>query len=283
MAKKGEKKRKLVLMTCIHGRHNITSAFFIQRAYLEEELKMEIPIAFAYTEDEDLENLLSQQLVRNYDKYKQTDNYPLSEKHNVMLDRALEYNSEKVMHVGSNDLVSAEYVQMALESDYEWVGVNEMYVHSLSRNRSIHMRYGTGKRLLGSGRVFSSKLLKSASTGLEYRVRRPYYNLRAGDVTHIPDAVADKLLERSVIERTTKKARKTCLWFKKINRGLDNASDEVIASLGYKQVNVSQDFDEPQIAGLSSGEDLTPFDRHRGAEVSPEFLVKIAPEIDFEQ
>lgn len=280
MAKKKEE-YPIAIMTCIHRRHAVTRGFMLHRHYLEEELGHRIPLGFAYTEDEDLENIAD--LVTDYDKFIQVENFPISEKHNKMLEAALDIKTDKFLHVGSNDLVSPEYVKKAIESDADWAGVSEMFIYSYARNKSIKISYRNGIRCLGSGRLMSRCMINAAGIGYEYEMtNRPYYGHKKGDKVFIPDGLVEKLESRSLIARTGKKVRKPCLWLAKLNKGLDNYSDSVLHDAGYRQEVWNDEFEHPQIVGLASGEDLTPFDRHNGQETDVDFFDFISPDLTIE-
>ncbi len=274
-------RHKLAIITAIQGRRATTSAFFIQRDYLEEKLGLELPICFSYSIKEDLENLEDQGLVKPYDVYEAMPNFPVSEKFNTALKVALKTEAKKFLLLGSNDLASLEYLQHALKTKNDWEGTSDIFVYSYARKKSKLATYSNAGKLWGSGRIMSRKMLEAAGKGFEYRFRRPYYNIPKHEVRFVPDSLAEGLLKRSQMERSEKKVRRVCLWFGDINKGLDNASHEALVKAGYKLVNNSPKFEGPQIVALATGQDLTPFDRLRGQEfIGTEYMELICPEVE---
>lgn len=96
---------KLGLITALHGRHKLTELFAAHTA------QFGLPVFAAITEG-DTANVLTAQ--RFGFAYREMPNEPVGDKFQSALDMAMEAGCDAVMILGSDDFVSAEFVEAAV-------------------------------------------------------------------------------------------------------------------------------------------------------------------------
>lgn len=277
---------KIRIITCIHGRHEVVRCFFWQLEYLRKETKLPLPITVAYSDDEDFE-VIKDFLTEKCEAVK-TPNNPLSEKHNQMLRTAARRKDWNcLIHLGSDDLMSAEYVIKVseLKLDTAVYGVNELYFYNLPADTLKIYKY-EGVKLLGAGRIFPRSVINLLK-GKRYKFRRPYYGILTKADQYIPYAMQNLIEQRHLAEKVEGSNDLICLWMGHKNSGLDNESTRVLRACGIPEVNIGEYFEHPQMVDLKTRANITPWERITGNTIpSPynkERLKEIAPEIEFNE
>lgn len=280
---------KIRIMTCVEGRLDIVAGFLMQIEYLREKSGFALPLTIAASEDEDIDFITEHSAWNESCGIIQTPNNPLSEKHNKMLQGAMrEKDWDILIHLGSDDLVSLEYILKASELEIEpntIYGVNELYFYNAAQMRMKRFTY-SGIRLIGAGRIFPRKVLE-ATKGKKVKYRRPYFGWLSGEEQYVPDALLKTLLERSVAEPVSRSKKKHTLWTDKKNSGLDNASSRILDEMGIKQVNISEEFDFPQIIDIKTHQSITPWQRITAPTLTEkqaqDVFDRITPTLTFER
>lgn len=278
---------KIRIITCVEGRQNIVAGFLMQIEYLREKTGLELPLTIAASEDEDIELITGSKAWDDACSVVQTPNNPLSEKHNKMLQGAMrEKDWDVLLHLGSDDLVSAEYITHVANMEIEpntIYGVDTIYFYNAAQMKMRKFAY-QGSRLIGAGRVFPRKVLE-LTKGKRYKYRRPYYGWLAGEEQYIPKGLQKKVVERSVAEPIAKSKGKHVLWLDKRNNGLDNASGRVLAKLGVKEVNIGAEFNKPQLLDIKTRESITPWERIKAPTLTDQqardVMKEISPTLEF--
>lgn len=274
---------KIRIITAVHGRQEVVSAFFWQLEYLRKETGFNLPVTVSYSDDDDFVHL-EQYLTDDCEAIK-TPNKPLSEKHNQLLRAASRKKGWKcLMHLGSDDLVSAEYIRVVagLKLEHKVYGVNELYFFNLPTKTLRKFEY-LGLNIVGAGRVFPRSVV-NALKGEKYRFRRPYYGLLVRDEQYVPKGMQGLIEGRTIAEKVEGSKSLHCLWLGKKNSGLDNESNRVLSACGIPRVNIGHYFDGPQIVDLKSRDNITPWERITGNTIpSPHDknkMLEIAPNIE---
>jgi len=150
---------KIIVCTCIYKRKVLT------RFCLSEWLKSPIyMIVCCYSEDDDYNNIKDMVSDRLYlCKY---TNLPLSDKWNYCVNQAKQFNPDAVMIVGSDDIFTNKYIEIAqynINRGVEYISNNNWLYYFYYRKNIIIMnfkylqrRYNDG---LGSGRIYAKKIL----------------------------------------------------------------------------------------------------------------------------
>lgn len=273
---------RIRVITAVHGRQEVVSAFFWQLEYLRAETGLKLPITVAYSDDEDLEHI-SEHLTEHCEAVK-TPNEPLSEKHNQMLRSAARVKDwDCLLHLGSDDLVSLDYIRFISEMklEHKVYGISELYFYNLPTKTLRIFKY-EGISVVGAGRVFPRSVV-DVLKGTKYQFRRPYYGLLVGETQYIPKDMQSLIEERTLAERVPSKSL-YCLWVGKKNNGLDHESNRVLSACGIPRVDISGNFESPQIVDLKSRDNITPWERIQGNTIpSPhdkKRLQELAPNIE---
>lgn len=278
---------KIRIATCVEGRQNITEGFLMQIEYLREATGMELPLSIAASEDKDIDLITGHPAWKESCSIVQTPNDPLSEKHNKMLQCAMrEKDWDVLIHLGSDDLMSAEYVTKISELEIEpntVYGVNEMYFYNAASLQMMRFKY-KGVTMLGAGRVLPRKVLEQTK-GKRYKFRRPYYGHKVGGEQYLPEGITKKIKERSLATKVEGSKGKYVLWVDNRNSGLDNASGRVLTELGVNHKQINHLFDKPQIIDIKTHESLTPWSRLTGqvftTQQADDVFAEISPILEF--
>ena len=279
---------KIRLMTCVQGRKEITLAFLWHLAYLRKETGLELPITIAVSDEDDYDLIMEDKtLLTEKCNVIKTPNNPVSEKHNQMLRAAYrEPDWDAVIHVGSDDLMTVEYVKHVAEMKLDQntvYGIKTMLFYNVVQDKLRKFTY-KGVRQLGAGRVFPRKVIDK-TRGKKLLFRRPWYGWLIGETQNIPDPLVTILLERSSATVETKSKRLPTLWAGKKDSGLDNDSMKVLDAIEVDYVNLDEVFDEPQIVDLKTREGITPWERIGGYNYPQndvdKHMNRISPDVTF--
>lgn len=147
------------LFTCIHGRRDLTRAFFWHLQDLRERTSLDLPINVCYSDKEDFEAV--EEFIREQDSIIQYSNNLLGDKWNYLVANMIKtHPSEKYMSLGSDDFISAEYIMKANDYDGQFAGTADVYFYNMFTDKAISFSYVHPIcKTLGAGRVFSHSLL----------------------------------------------------------------------------------------------------------------------------
>ena len=263
---------RIRVITCVQGREALTKAFIWQLQHIRAELGIDLPLSVAVSEEED-KQLIEEVGLTDKCNLVVTPNSPLSEKHNKVLQSAMrEKDWDLLLHLGSDDIVSVEYVKALLEMEIEEntiYGVREIYFYNPAQEKMKKFAY-IGDRLIGAGRVFPRQVLE-LTKGKKWVYTRPYYGMVEGSEQYIPDGMTAKIKERKLANLDTRSKAKHVLWVGRKNSGLDQESGRVLRELGVKEVCIENLFNKPQIIDIKlRGENITPWERIGGYTLTQE-------------
>lgn len=262
------------IFTCLHGRPEITRVFFEHLIKLRRELRMRLPVTFAYTKKSDFE--AAEPYLTNQCEAVQCENKPISFKHNKAMTAAINRaDFTHILHLGSDNLVTSDYMKaLKNHKDVDFAGVQKLYFIEPSTRKALKSHYVKQKYLLGAGRVMSLKALRKTMGGL-YKVNRTYYNVRKGDLMRFSGVLAELMAENKVFTRAEKETPAECaLWPYKADKGLDAMSQQVLTALGFKAVNLTGLFEEPQIVDIKTAVNITSMARIKGQPVDYQEVLK---------
>lgn len=152
---------KLLIYTALWKRPEVSEICFMQIDYLRSYFKpkgVEI-IPFVVLSEEEMKPLC--------DKYKvgycEAENFPVGRKHNIGLFESLKIKWDYMMLIGSDDLVSAKYMDIALkeiEKKTVFAGPDVIYFFN-SWDNSLKMHKVNGIYSIGAGRIMSRSMIES--------------------------------------------------------------------------------------------------------------------------
>lgn len=139
------------IVTCIHGREEITKAFLHHLEYLRQETGLELPLSVAYSTDEDGE------LLDNVDHILKVENKPIGRKWNELIKAVLADTKEThYIGVGSDDFLNVEYLEYLAENPEHHAGVNKFLIYSPMHKRLVEHTFNNPVfKLTGGGRMVS--------------------------------------------------------------------------------------------------------------------------------
>lgn len=109
------------------------------------------------------EGVLSKQLAEGC-HYVESENFPISNKHNKGLEKAKELNAKGVVLMGSDDLVSDsyfEFIEQFSEQTSELIGLKDLYFYSTKTKKLGYWKgYTSTSTTVGAGRYFSRAILE---------------------------------------------------------------------------------------------------------------------------
>jgi hypothetical protein len=163
--------KKLVIVSCIYKRMDI-STFCIKRW---SEYKHIHKIIVVYSLDEDFQRIKD---LPNVHFVKHANN-PLSLKYQKGVSEAKQFNADAIMILGSDDIVSQEYIDKAhdcLNKGYQFIGIKSWLNSCFYKNNFIYTqttyRYRPLGDGIGAGRIISKYLLDKCRWNL-YVFSRP--------------------------------------------------------------------------------------------------------------
>jgi len=152
------------VITCMHGRPEITEVFLKGIAYLKACIPWaNISVCAAVTVD-DFDNV---NLCQKYGvTFGQFPNSPLGSKWNHALSLCKDSNPDYVLIMGSDDLIAPELLmayQKYLHEGVHFFGVHDLFFVNSETGDSVYFAYPPGKgRTVGAGRMISRTALELA-------------------------------------------------------------------------------------------------------------------------
>lgn len=251
----------LRIFTAIQGREYLTRLFFKHRDYLEEKTGKKLPITAVYSTDEDGELLEEIGNVNGVsgDQFVQTENNPVSEKHNIGMTELIDKTEEShILHLGSDDLCSSEYIERIFREEPDYAGLNGLHFADMVTRKALFYRYYKNN-IIGAGRIFS-RIILNETIGNRYICKRPYYGFAKGQAYYCPQNVASYLLEKGVIEMDKSEALQCGLWCGMLDRGLDNLSSMTLRQMGFVPEIWESDPERVDIVDIKSHTNITRFE-----------------------
>lgn len=149
-------RKKILLVTAIYGRHDLTRVVLAYYAELKRGFKMEMLCVGS-------EGDKSRQLAEAWGwKYIEAPNKPLSQKFNALFKESQHYDYDFMVLVGSDDLITPEvfqyYEHSVTKDTRHLLGLKDLYFYSIQLNEAVHFQgYPSppSPRTIGAGRVFS--------------------------------------------------------------------------------------------------------------------------------
>ena len=148
------------IFTCIHGRRELTRAFFWHLEYLRERTGLDLPISLCYSDNEDFEAI--EEFIREQDSAVKYPNTFLGDKWNYLTSNMIKtHKDDYYLCVGSDDFLSVDYVIKANKTKVDFAGTNSLYFYNMHTNEAIDFYYKHPVwKTFGAGRIYSHKLLK---------------------------------------------------------------------------------------------------------------------------
>jgi len=151
---------KIVIMTTMYKRHELTNYVFSYYNKLKKELEHAVELIFVVGGSEgDISKEIAE---RNNFNYIETPNLPLNKKHNNVLLETKKFNPDAVVLIGSDDIISKEVIYEYIKSiqhGVEYMGFSDLYFY----DDGLHYftGYDSSKKdiTLGAGRFFSKEFL----------------------------------------------------------------------------------------------------------------------------
>ena len=246
---------KISVMMAVHGRIELT----LQCIYHIEEIILDatgsLPEIFTACSTDDEERELKDAgctVVK-------CDNFPVSEKHNKMLNLAMggaEWTH--ILHLGSDNFITKLYlkkIMQAARSGHDIIGTPELSVIRPNVQKAIHFKYINNKlKVLGAGRLFSRKVLEN-TISYPHKCTRTYYSFRTGDIVNVPKGLKTGI----PLKQISDVKQDYILWPHAANNGLDLQSMALLEN--YAETHVIS-FPEPQVLDVKvNDENITQWAR----------------------
>lgn len=147
---------KLALVLAVYRRHDLES-IVIER-FKDQARKFGFEIIVAGSE-----GAVSQKLADGC-HYIETPNYPVSNKHNALIQKAKELDVDGVVLMGSDDMVCDNYwkwIKTFTPNEERIIGLKDLYFYSTTTKQLYYWEgYQNGKQTAGAGRFFSRYILE---------------------------------------------------------------------------------------------------------------------------
>lgn len=248
-------KVQIAVMMAVHGRIELT----LHAIYNIEKLILDVtgtlPEIFTVCSDPDE----FQELKDAGCTVAQCPNEPLNEKHNTLLNLAMQGAEwTHLLHLGSDNFITKHYLKKIIEAAKEGhniIGSPSLSVIRPNQNKAVYYKYVMNAlKVIGAGRLFSREVLEN-TMAYPHECTRVYYSFRRGDIVNIPKGMDYKGPFVQVSEEKTR----YILWPYEANNGLDMQSMGVMAN--YSDVHVL-DFEIPQIMDVKvNNSNITTWDR----------------------
>lgn len=148
------------IFTLIHGRHEVTKAWFWHIEYLRKVCKIKFNISVCYSDESDLE------LIKNFctkdDQVIQAPNNPVSYKWRTLVSSMLKNTKDKkFIQTGSDDFMTPLLLDTLSKQKEDYVGIDRCYIYSPERNKAVEWQFKSqSNKLIGAARLFSRKALE---------------------------------------------------------------------------------------------------------------------------
>ena len=154
-------RKKILLVTALYGRHDLTRIILAYYAELKRGFDMELLCVGS-------EGDRSRQLAEAWGwKYIEFPNAPLSQKFNALFDESQHYDYDFMVLIGSDDLISPEvfqYYEHTVTANTRYLlGLKDLYFYSIQKQHCIHFQgYPSppSPHTIGAGRVFSRWIME---------------------------------------------------------------------------------------------------------------------------
>lgn len=223
------RKKRITVFTCLWGRPFITDIFAAGIERLKSDLtEYDIQCVAAVS------NLDDMALAEKHGFLVQkAPNQNLGRKWNIAAEKALDTGGDYFLQMGSDDLVSSEYVLKAIgdiDKGFNVVGQRTLYFVNAINLKSVKYTYNTEQRnLIGAGRVF----------------------------------------DPSVLTGSINKQGRCALWPDKAQKGLDGMSEMIASDNGnlIREVNING----IHVVDVKSAENIWRFDHFRSGKIECSF------------
>lgn len=163
--------KKLVIVSCVHGRLGLTN-FCLD---IWSKYKNIHKIIIVYSLEQEYETLKHLSNIH----FVQHANLPLNSKWQKGITEAKQFNPDAIMILGSDDLVSQEYIDKSheyLNNDYQYISNNIWFNSCFYKNYFIYSKLTYTRRPagdgIGAGRIISKYLLDKCNWNL-YVFKKP--------------------------------------------------------------------------------------------------------------
>ena len=147
---------KNALLICVYKRHDLEKIVLENFKRQSKKFGFEIIVVGS-------EGILSKQLAEGC-HYVESENFPVSNKHNKGLEKAKELNAKGVILMGSDDIVSDsyfEFIEQFSEQTSELIGLKDLYFYSTNSKKLGYWKgYTSTSTTVGAGRYFSRAILE---------------------------------------------------------------------------------------------------------------------------
>lgn len=217
---------RILVFACVYGRPRITEIFSMGIERLKNAGHDVVPFTVC-SADEDYDVCMS--LSLNPVK---APNSPLGRKHNIGLEHAFSKRFSHVLLMGSDNLISAEGLQMLIDANKNHVGFRKMIAVDTATRKTLIHEYEPKTRMIGAGRLVSREALELTSRRTLFYPRnegtRSATYSETGQVFPVETA---KHLERRHKGRT--KGLFTGAWDESLEKSLDNSLDTNLSLCGF--------------------------------------------------
>ena len=149
---------KLIIVTAIHNRFEMTKAFLMAMDRIKRETGVE---TYAVVSEEDTAccTLCYQYGV----KYIVHPNKPVGKKFNAVVKHLRRKDFTHIMILGSDDVPSTDFIKHCLTLKGDIIGILGMYFWGLNPRRAGFLKFGywATNSLLGAGKILSRKVLEA--------------------------------------------------------------------------------------------------------------------------
>lgn len=164
---------KIAVITCMHGRPQITEVFLRGLAYTRSSVShwADLRTFAAITAPIRPEDQRNADLCREYGVTAlETDNFPVGHKWNQAIELAKDYPFDYALIMGSDDLIAPELLtayQAPMLEGVPFIGVKDLFFVNSADGRAVYFSYphqGPDKdRTVGAGRVISRAAIEKAN------------------------------------------------------------------------------------------------------------------------
>jgi len=157
------KRKRIAVITCFHGRPEISAVFMKSIAYLKACVNFIDFKLFAAVTEGDADNIdLCTQYSADIALH---DNQHLGDKWNVALSLCKDWKPDYVLIMGSDDLVAPELIlwyQREMHAGTDFFGVPDLFFHDTRTGQAVYFSYPPSKgRSVGAGRMISAQALEA--------------------------------------------------------------------------------------------------------------------------